>query len=161
MKQPPLVEPQASSAPTQSTRPSPPPTRNAFVAAGSTPLVASPVIPAAAAPSPRAASEDLSVCSPVDLLERARDGNGLAFDIVFDCCVRGLRRFAAGRLPMQCRGMRGQRASFRWLPIDPECRFRAKGVRDVFVGDDLTAPVNTMTFDVVCDDCDPAAAVRR
>jgi RNA polymerase sigma factor (sigma-70 family) len=48
---------------------------------------------------------DLSVCSTVDLLERARDGNEVAWEVMFRRCVRGLRRFAAGRLPGQCRGM--------------------------------------------------------
>jgi RNA polymerase sigma factor (sigma-70 family) len=49
--------------------------------------------------------DDLSVCSTVDLLERARDGNEVAWEVVFRRCVRGLRRFAVGRLPNQCRGM--------------------------------------------------------
>lgn len=92
MKQPPLAQTAM------------PPARSACVAAGNAPLVAAPVLtPAAGVATPHA--EDLSVCSTVDLLERARDGNGIAFDIVFDRCVRGLRRFAAGRLPTQCRGM--------------------------------------------------------
>jgi RNA polymerase sigma-70 factor (ECF subfamily) len=58
-----------------------------------------------AAPGAAPVSDDLSVCSTVDLLERARAGNDTAFEIVFRRCVRGLRRFAAGRLPAQCRGM--------------------------------------------------------
>ena len=49
--------------------------------------------------------DDLSMCSTIDLLERARAGNDTAWEIVFRRCVRGLRRFAVGRLPSQCRGM--------------------------------------------------------
>lgn len=48
---------------------------------------------------------DLSLCSTVDLLERARSGCEAAWEAVFQRCVRGLRRFAAGRLPASCRGM--------------------------------------------------------
>jgi RNA polymerase sigma-70 factor (ECF subfamily) len=95
MKQPPFVPPHSQPAT---------PALSACVAAGSTPLVAAPGI-ASPVPAAADAAEDLSVCSTVDLLERARGGNGVAFDIVFGRCVRGLRRFAAGRLPTQCRGM--------------------------------------------------------
>lgn len=52
-----------------------------------------------------AGRDDLSVCSTIDLLERAKGGNDAAWEIVFRRCVRGLRRFAVGRLPAQCRGM--------------------------------------------------------
>jgi RNA polymerase sigma factor (sigma-70 family) len=45
------------------------------------------------------------MCSTLDLLERARAGNDAAWEVVFRRCVRGLRRFAVGRLPAQCRGM--------------------------------------------------------
>jgi RNA polymerase sigma factor (sigma-70 family) len=94
MKQPPLP-------------PTTPSAHCAYVAAGSTPLVAAPVLAQGIAlpPAPARADENLAGCSTVDLLARARDGNDAAFDIVFERCVRGLRRFAAGRLPTQCRGM--------------------------------------------------------
>lgn len=47
----------------------------------------------------------LDMQSTVELLEQARQGNAAARDLVFQRCVTGLRRFAAGRLPPQCRGM--------------------------------------------------------
>ena len=47
----------------------------------------------------------LELQSTIDLVTRARDGDGAAWDVVFKRCEKGLRRFAAGRLPVQCRGM--------------------------------------------------------
>jgi hypothetical protein len=49
--------------------------------------------------------DELEHCSTVDLLERARNGNDVAWEVVFRRCVRGLRRLAAKRLPPQSRGM--------------------------------------------------------
>ena len=47
----------------------------------------------------------LDLQSTLDLLARARAGDEAAWEVVFRRCERGLRRFAAGRLPVQCRGM--------------------------------------------------------
>lgn len=47
----------------------------------------------------------LEMQSTLNLLDRARAGDEAARDIVFRRCVKGLRRFAAGRLPARCRGM--------------------------------------------------------
>lgn len=69
--------------------------------AGATPLVAI----NGARPAALGARDELSVCSTVDLLDRARGGNEAAWEMVFRRCVRGLRRFAVGRLPAPCRGM--------------------------------------------------------
>jgi RNA polymerase sigma factor (sigma-70 family) len=60
----------------------------------------------AADPEPAVLDGDgLAMCSTLDLLERAQGGNEAAWEVVFRRCVRGLRRFAVGRLPAQCRGM--------------------------------------------------------
>ncbi len=47
----------------------------------------------------------LELQSTLELLDRAKGGDELARDVVFRRCVRGLKRFAAGRLPVRCRGM--------------------------------------------------------
>jgi RNA polymerase sigma factor (sigma-70 family) len=52
-----------------------------------------------------ASDPPLEMQSTLDLLERARSGDERAWNVVFRRCTRGLRRFAAGRLPPYCRGM--------------------------------------------------------
>jgi RNA polymerase sigma factor (sigma-70 family) len=59
-----------------------------------------PAKPPAGSPPP-----PLELQSTFDLLARARGGDDVARDVVFRRCVKGLRRFAAGRLPLRCRGM--------------------------------------------------------
>ena len=58
-------------------------------------------------PTPLAGSNLLSLemASTLDLLERARGGDERAWNVMMQRCMRGLRRFAAGRLPQHCRGM--------------------------------------------------------
>jgi RNA polymerase sigma-70 factor (ECF subfamily) len=96
-----------------------PPLRDDRQAAGSTPeSVPVPGSPAPSSPpirsqgdtqptKPPAASPPppLELQSTFDLLARARGGDDVARDVVFRRCVKGLRRFAAGRLPLRCRGM--------------------------------------------------------
>jgi RNA polymerase sigma factor (sigma-70 family) len=47
----------------------------------------------------------LELQATIDLLARARGGDDAALNVIFQRCIRGLRRFAANRLPISARGL--------------------------------------------------------